>query len=1056
MIFKSENDFENALVKTLTESCGWEKEVLFYKTEKELIQNWADILFENNRQRERLNDYPLTDGEMSQIIEQINNLKTPLKLNGFINGRSVQIVRDNPDDKENFGKTISLKIYDRKEIAAGQSRYQIARQPKFTAKTDILPNRRGDFTLLINGMPLIHVELKKSGVPVSQACNQIEKYAHEGVFTNFFALTQVFVAMNPEESVYFANPGPEGKFNPEFYFHWANFNNDRIDDWKTVASTLLSIPMAHQLIGFYTVADENDGILKVMRSYQIYAANKISDTVAKNKWENNHQLGGYIWHTTGSGKTMTSFKSAQLIANSKDADKVVFLIDRVELGTQSAREYRGFADETDYIQETEDTEVLISKLKSNNAADTLIVTSIQKMSNIRNDEQRKITQAEIKTINSKRIVFIVDECHRSSFGEMMLIVKETFPTALFFGFSGTPIQIENEKKGNTTADVFGNELHRYSIADGIRDKNVLGFDPDKVLTFKEKDMREVVALEKARASTASDAISDPAKAKIYYKYMNDAPMATYIDDNGVKHTGIEDYMLANGQYRTDEHQKTVVEDMKENWLQISRNYKFHALFATSSIPEAIDYYRLVKKMIPDVHVTCLFDQHIGNEDGNYKEYRGQKVAFFKEEGLVEIIDDYNKRYNQKFTMATYGQMKKDIQNRLAHKKPYERIVNDRDKQLDLLIVVDQMLTGYDSKWINVLYLDKLLKYENIIQAFSRTNRLFDESEKPFGCIKYYRAPYTMEQNINAAVKLYSGDKPLGLFVVKLDKNIENMNAVFKQIQNLFTIAGVEDFSKLPNEVAEKQQFAKLFREFNNYLNAAKIQGFTWDKFEYQFVNEKTSEKKTLSLAIDKKTFLILVLRYKELFAATGTTGDDDDTPYDLTGYITTIDTGKIDADYMNSRFEKFRKALVSGKPEDVESTKEELHKTFATLTQEEQKYANIFLNDMLSGDVEIFEEKTLRDYINEYMENVKNDQIHRCAESFAMDEQQLRNMMSMRLTAENINEFGRLDKLLETADIKKAQLYFEKRDNTKWLTPFVKIELNNLIKKFIITGGFEV
>ena len=159
---------------------------------------------------------------------------------------------------------------------------------------------------------------------------------------------------------------------------------------------------------------------------------------------------------------------------------------------------------------------------------------------------------------------------------------------------------------------------------------------------------------------------------------------------------------------------------------------------------------------------------------------------------------------------------------------------------------------------------------------------------------------------------------------------------------------------------------------------------------------------------------------------------------------------------MNSRFEKFRKALVSGNPDDVESTKEELHKTFATLTQEEQKYANIFLNDMLSGDVEIVEEKTLRDYINEYMENVKNDQIHRCAESFAMDEQQLRNMMSMRLTAENINEFGRLDKLLETADVQKAQLYFEKRDNTKWLTPFVKIELNNLIKKFIITGGFEI
>ena len=499
MVFTKESEFEEALIKMLTDSCGWEKEVLRYKTEKELLQNWANILFENNRSIDRLNDYPLTDGEMQQILEQIAVLRTPLRLNSFINGKSVSITRDNPDDKAHFGKEISLKIYDRQEIAAGQSRYQIAQQPKFAAKTSILPDRRGDFVLLINGMPLIHVELKKSGIPVSQATSQIEKYAHEGVFSGLFSLVQVFVAMNPEETVYYANPGPDGKFNQDFYFHWADFNNDPINDWKTIASSLLSIPMAHQLIGFYTVADDKDGTLKVMRSYQYYAANKISDTVSKHKWENGNQLGGYIWHTTGSGKTLTSFKSAQLIANSKDADKVVFLIDRIELGTQSADEYRGFADETDAIQETEDTTVLVSKLKSTDPANTLIVTSIQKLSNIKDDPEGKLKKADLDLICSKRIVFIVDECHRSSFGEMMSTIKQTFPKALFFGFSGTPIQMENEKKGNTTADVFGNELHRYSIADGIRDKNVLGFDPYKVLTFKEKDSREAVALEKAKA-----------------------------------------------------------------------------------------------------------------------------------------------------------------------------------------------------------------------------------------------------------------------------------------------------------------------------------------------------------------------------------------------------------------------------------------------------------------------------------------------------------------------------------------------------------------------------
>lgn len=1044
MAFTKESEFENALITLLTESCGWEPEVLEYKTEEELIQNWANILFENNRSIDRLNDYPLTKGEMQQILTQIEVLKTPLKLNGFINGRTVSIKRDNPEDKTHFGKEVSLKIYDRQEIAAGQSRYQIARQPKFKAKRDILPDRRGDFMLLINGMPLIHVELKKSGLPISQAYNQIEKYAHEGMFTGLFSLVQVFVAMNPEEAVYFANPGPEGKFNTDFYFHWADFNNEPINDWKKLAYTLLSIPMAHQLIGFYTVADNTDGILKVMRSYQYYAANKISDTVAKHKWESWNQLGGYIWHTTGSGKTMTSFKSAQLIANSKDADKVVFLIDRIELGTQSASEYRGFADETDSIQETEDTAVLIDKLKSTDPANTLIVTSIQKMSNISDDAEGFLKKADIDLISSKRIVFIVDECHRSTFGDMMHAIKQTFPKALFFGFTGTPIHIENEKKGCTTADVFGNELHRYSIADGIRDKNVLGFDPDMVLTFKEKDMREAIALDMANASSVSEVFQDANKKKIYYKYINDVPMAGFYNPDGTYVKGIEDYLLEKGQYRTEEHQKMVVRDILDNWITISHNYKFHGLFATSSIPEAVEYYKRFKDEAPELKVTALFDPSIDNN--------GTGIA--KEEALVEIITDYNKRYGQSFTISTYGKMKKDIQCRLAHKKPYERIANKPEEQIDLLIVVDQMLTGYDSKWINVLYLDKVLRYENIIQAFSRTNRLFGP-DKPFGSIKYYRAPYTMERNINAAVKLYSGDKPLGMFAIKLDKNLENMNAVYTQIKNLFEQAGILNFEKLPENTSECRQFSKLFRQFNDYLEAAKVQGFVWDIAEYSFTDKETGEVKSISLLLDEKTYKILALRYKELFSEVEP-GSKDDSPYDLTGYLTTIDTDEIDADYMNSRFDKYRKALESGNPQDVKNARDELHKTFATLTQEEQKYANIFLHDLQTGDVSIESGKTLRDYINDYMQRAKDDQIHKLSVVLGLDENQLRKMMALKVDDTTINEYGRLDNLKITVDKTKAKSYFEALEGSS--IPMFKVneKIDELLRKFIISGGFEI
>lgn len=1041
MVFNKESDFEEALIKILSEK-GWEKEVLKNYSEKDLLRNWANILFENNRNIDRLNDYPLTDSEMQQILEQIEALRTPLKLNGFINGKSVSIVRDNPDDKLHLGKEVSLKIYDRLEIAAGQSRYQIVQQPKFPTKSKLLNDRRGDLMLLINGMPVIHIELKRSGIPVSQAYHQIEKYSYEGIFTGLFSLVQIFVAMEPNEAVYFANPGSDGKFNQDYYFHWADFNNEPINEWNKVASTLLSIPMAHQLIGFYTVADDSDGILKVMRSYQYFAASAISDKVAKGKWEGNNQLGGYVWHTTGSGKTMTSFKSAQLIAGSKDADKVIFLMDRIELGTQSLKEYRGFADENEDVQATENTNVLISKLKSYDPADTLIVTSIQKMSNIK-DEVGGLNARDIEMIGDKRIVFIVDEAHRSTFGDMLITIKNTFPRAMFFGFTGTPIQNENQKKKNTTTTVFGDELHRYSIADGIRDKNVLGFDPYKVLTFKDKDVRKVVALEKAKAKTEVEAISDPDKSKIYYKYMDPSrvPMVGNSDNKGNYIKGIEDY-ISNVQYQTQEHTKTVVKDIADNWMTLSRGSKFHAIFATSSIPEAINYYRLMKNNLPQLKITALFDSSIDNNGG----------VQFKEDGLVEIIEDYNTLYGQDFSIPTFNKMKKDIAARLAHKKPYERIENAPKKQIDLLIVVDQMLTGFDSKWINTLYMDKVLRYENIIQAFSRTNRLFGP-DKPFGTIRYYRRPHTMESNINAAVKLYSGDRPLGLFALHLIENLKEMNRLFENIIDIFESSGISNFEKLPEDIDSCKKFAKDFKEFNDFLEAAKIQGFKWNISSYH--DDTTGEN--IDVAIDEKTYLILVLRYKELTGGSSGTGSDD-VPYDLVGYITEIDTGLIDSDYMNSRFDKYIKLLNGNgaSMEDIEKAETELHKTFAMLTQEEQKYANIFLHDIQRGDVEITTGKTLRDYINEYLLKAKNDEIHSVSVHLGVDENKLRAIMSLKLIESNLNEFGRYDELKQTIDKKKAKDYFEKIEGIKIIPPKVMTKVDILLREFILSGGFDI
>ena len=1020
-MFKNENEFELALIDLLTQK-GWESEILEYKTQEELIQNWANILYENNNIPDRLNGAPLTKGEMDQILEKIAALKTPFALNGLINGKTIDIKRDNPDDALHLGKEISLKIYDRAEIAAGQSRYQILRQPKFKSASPMLNDRRGDIMLLINGMPLFHIELKNSGVPISQACEQIRKYSKEGIFSGIFALVQIFVAMTPQKMLYFANPGEWEKFNDNFFFSWADFNNEPINDYRQIADKFLSIPMAHQMIGFYTIADRSDGTLKVMRSYQYYAASKISSKVAKitaqKRWGSENR-GGFIWHTTGSGKTITSFKSAQLIANSGDADKVVFLIDRIELGTQSFKNYQAFADDDESVQDTNSTRTLITKLKSTNSSDTLIVTSIQKMSKIKADGTNS---HDLEIINNKRVVFIVDEAHRSTFGDMIHSIKSNFNKALFFGFTGTPIHKENQKSSNTTVDVFGNELHRYSISDGIRDKNVLGFDVYMVTTYKDNDLRQAVALQKSNSNSVDEAMSDEKRKKIFLEYMQNIDMLEI------------EKQLPNSQYNNAEHRAKVIEDIKSNWDILSVGGKFHAILATSSISQAVKYYKEIKEKIPQLNITCLFDSNIDNDDG----------VIEKEEALIEILEDYNKKFNQNFTIPTHNLFKDDLSFRIAHKVHYKGVKGK--EQLDLLIVVEQMLTGFDSKWINTLYVDKLMEYEKIIQAFSRTNRLFGP-DKPFGTIRYYRKPYTMKENIKKAVSLYSGDRPLGLFVSKLPENIANINAKFEEISKIFKKQNIDNFSQLPQESEEKVQFAKLFNELNEFLESAKIQGFKWEKEIYNIVDENQKEV-SIKVEINKPVYDALLMRYKELCDDKSSSSNPkiEQPAFDIKGYLSEKAKEKIYNDYMQTKFEKYLKALNSG--DDIKNIKDELHKSFASLGEMEQKIANIILVDIESGELIVHNDKTLNEYINEYKQKQNDEKIDEICINLGLDKQKFLEVITGLNNGKKLAEINAFTELKNQADKTKAKEYFQVKENRN-LKPFeVNIMLDGFLSNF--------
>lgn len=469
-----ELNFEADLIAML-QSVGWNDGLLKNVDEKDLIENWRNILNTNNKAK--LNGVELSDNEMMQIMEHVRlKCNTPVKANSFINGKDICIIRDGDSkDTEHAGKEVYLEIFDPVEIAGGKSKYQIAEQIKYNTSANF-NDRRGDVLLLINGIPVIHIELKASGVSVTEASNQIKKYAKEGIWTGLFSLIQVFFAMTPEDVVYFANPGAYTNYNDTFFFHWGDTSNNPIKDWKTLCkgeNAILSIPEAHQLVGYYTIADKNKDILKVSRSYQCHAIRAILKRVANQNWGNNTPLGGYVWCTTGGGKTMTSFKAGQT--------------------------------------------------------------------------------------------------------------------------------------------VFGKCLATYSIASGIRDGNVLGFDPKAVKTYEDSDLREHIVLDLANAKNLQEVKDDATKFKIYKKIMK-LDMAAKKDEHGkIIEKGVENYLPVK-QYNNDDHRGKVVEDILKNWDILSKGEKgtqFHAILSTTSIAEVCIYYEIFNSTT-NLNVTTLFDPTIDN------------------------------------------------------------------------------------------------------------------------------------------------------------------------------------------------------------------------------------------------------------------------------------------------------------------------------------------------------------------------------------------------------------------------------------------------------------
>lgn len=617
------------------------------------------------------------------------------------------------------GKRIWVEFLNRQQWC--QNEFQVSNQITVEGRKKC----RYDVTILINGLPLVQIELKRRGVELKQAYNQIQRY-HKTSFHGLFDYIQLFVISNGVNTRYFANNPNSGY---KFTFNWTDAANHPFNELDKFAVFFLEKCTLGKIIGKYIVLHEGDKCLMVLRPYQFYAVEKILDRVQ------NSNDNGYIWHTTGAGKTLTSFKAAQLVSELDDVDKVMFVVDRHDLDTQTQSEYEAF--EPGAVDSTDNTDELVKRLQSNSK---IIITTIQKLNSA---VSKTWYSNKIESVRHSRIVMIFDECHRSHFGDSHKKIMKFFDNARIFGFTGTPIFTENAVDGHTTKEIFGNCLHKYLIKDAIADENVLGF-------------------------------------LVEYYHGNE------VVDN-------------DNQARMEEIAKFIL----NNFNKSTFDGEFDALFAVQSVPMLIRYYKIFKSLNPKIRIGAVFtyaanssqdDDQTGMGTG---QYTSQSVGEADE--LQAIMDDYNKMYGTAFTTENFRAYYDDINLRMKKKK------TDM-KPLDLCLVVGMFLTGFDSKKLNTLYVDKNMEYHGLLQAFSRTNRVLNE-KKRFGKIVCFR---DLKSNVDTSIRLFSNsDNPEDIVRPPFEEVKQEYRTLATEFLQKYPTPGSIDFLQSEND---KKNFVLAFRD----------------------------------------------------------------------------------------------------------------------------------------------------------------------------------------------------------------------------------------------------
>ena len=744
----SEQELEKKLIEQLS-SQGYE--IVNIKNEEELGANFRE-------QIEKFNGLKLSNSEFKKI---------QIHLAGGSIFEKAKKLRDRFELMTDSGEMKYISFIDKESME--NNIFQVTNQITMRGQYE----NRYDVTILINGIPLTQIELKKPGVQLKKAFYQIQRYQrHSFSYKALFQYIQIFVISNGENTKYFSN---NGELRYEFTFPWTDEHNLKKNRLEEFTKSFLDRKQLWSMITKYIVTNETQKALMVLRPYQYYAVEKIIDRV-----KNYPSFNGYIWHTTGSGKTLTSFKASQIIATLNEIDKVVFCVDRKDLDYQTAKEFNAF--EEGSISRVEDTGEFVEKMVRGDKK--VVVTTIQKLNNaISKPNYLK----QMEKIRDKRIVFIFDECHRTQFGETHAKISEFFRNKQFFGFTGTPIFAENAVKYRTTKDLFGDCLHKYTIKEAIDDENVLGFSVEYYSTFnlKNKDGDDL---------SPDEMIENGIDTKEVFS-------------NRKRLENIVDFIISNHNTKTS-------------------NREYQSIFAISDINTLIEYYNIFKERGTNLKIASIFTYEanvdLANDEGTF-EVEGEECKHPREH-LDKMVADYNKMFGENFNLNSdngFNSYFIDISRKV------------KERKIDILLVVNMFLTGFDSKYLNTLYVDKNLKYHGLIQAYSRTNRILNVN-KPHGNIVCFR---NLKKRTDEAIRLFSDENAIETVLMKsYEEYVEIFNRYIELMRTLaLTSEEVDNLESEENKLAFIENFKNLLRVMNRLETFSKFDfkdlGITQDEFE---------------------------------------------------------------------------------------------------------------------------------------------------------------------------------------------------------------------------------